>query len=78
VNPQLKKPRLTLLATASLILGCVACCALPIVATLSVGGMGAGLAAWLAGHALWVSVGVALLVFASGLGWIAARRRARS
>lgn len=65
------------LAVVSVLLGCAACCALPILATLGLAGAGAGFLAWLAGNAVIAGVGVAIVIFAAGVVWRAvARRRA--
>lgn len=56
------------LAIVSVFLGCAACCALPLLATVGVAGASAGFISWLAGSPLLTAVAVAIVVFF--LGWL--------
>ena len=74
-TPQSSSSRSTL-AVVSLFLGCAACCALPLLASVGAAGAGAGFIGWLAGKPVLVAVAIGLVVFGLGLAWqVAARRR---
>src|SRR5690242_3212198 len=73
-TPQSSSSRSTL-AIVSLFLGCAACCALPLLATLGAAGAGAGTISWLLGKPVFVASATALVVFGLGVAWQFARTR---
>lgn len=73
-TPQSSSSRSTL-AIVSLFLGCAACCALPLLATLGAAGAGAGIISWLSGNPVLVAIATALVVFGLGVAWQVAKRR---
>jgi len=76
-TPQSSSSRSTL-AVVSLFLGCAACCALPLLATVGVAGAGAGIISWLIGKPVVVAMATALVVFGLGFALQAAfRHRAK-
>jgi len=73
-TPQSSSSRSTL-AIVSLFVGCAACCALPLLATLGVAGAGAGIVSWLVGKPILVAVAISMAVFGLGFAWQTAIRR---